>query len=96
MVKIQIMDVNDNYPIFPNLKLINANRSSSEFEEPIFETYERIEENAKLNTRIAQLRAVDYDKQKNVTFKIVQSSDPTKSVAVDRFDGTRGERGRFK
>lgn len=87
IVKVHILDVNDNYPLFPTYKLINLNYSSIESEEPIFETFEKVEENTKINTRITQLRAIDLDKQKNLTYKIVHSTDPTRSLAVEKFTG---------
>lgn len=94
MVKVHLLDVNDNYPMFPAYRLVNVNFSSDgiEGEEPIFEVYDRIEENAKLNTRITQLRAVDLDKQANITYMIVHSSSPLDSqsrrmLSIDKFTG---------
>lgn len=97
----RLLDVNDNYPMFPNYRLVNANFSSStvdgnnienEDEQPIFEVFGKIEENAKLNTRLEQLRAVDLDKESNITYMIVHSSadtaaDGRRMLAIDKFSG---------
>lgn len=85
---IKITDVNDNHPQFLHLKQLNGNDTISECEQPVFEKYEIVEENSKINTKIVQLSAIDLDKVKNITFKIVHSTDfDKKMIAVDQITG---------
>lgn len=87
-MKIKITDVNDNYPLFPNLKQINSDHLSIDNEDPLFEMYESVDENSKLNTKIAHLKAVDLDKNTNLTYKIIHSTDSDKMISINRLSGT--------
>lgn len=49
--------------------------------------FEKVEENAKLNTKIVRLNAIDLDKEKNISYKIVHYSDLSRNLAVDKFTG---------
>lgn len=73
--------------MFPYLRLLNTNFSSSECEEPIFEMFEKCEENLKLRTKVTQLHAVDLDKEKNITYKIAQNTDLNKSLSINKNTG---------
>ena len=105
---LKIKDVNDNYPRFLNAKQINANNNNDnnseakttataggcENEQPIYEIYETVEENSKLNLKISQLSAIDLDKSRNITYKVLHSTDfvngkssSSSSIGVDRFSG---------
>jgi hypothetical protein len=91
-IKLKLTDVNDNYPLFDNSVLVNKNYTSNECEEPIFEMFERCEENTRLKARIAMVNAVDLDRDKNITYKIAHSTDPRKSLAINKFTGkNKGE-----
>ncbi|CAF0900840.1 unnamed protein product [Brachionus calyciflorus] len=86
-LKIKIIDVNDNFPLFPELKQLNSGQLLNENEEPIFEVYESIDENSKIKTRIIQLKAVDKDKDNKITYKIVSMNDPNKGIMIDKYSG---------
>lgn len=86
MVKIKILDSNDNYPIFPNYQLINPDFINSN-DEPIYEAYESIEENTKINTKLIQLKAIDLDKKRNITYKMVHSTAKQNLLLLDSLTG---------
>lgn len=81
------MDINDNYPLFPQLKQVNSDKTFADNEDPIFEMYENVDENSKLLTKISQLKVVDIDKNDNITFKIMHSTDPNKSILIKKYTG---------
>ncbi len=94
-----IKDINDNYPKILNAKRLNLNQNVEntnqaeveDCEQPIYELYESVEENAKQNFKIARISATDSDKQKNITFKIIHTSEGVKplksSLAIDKLTG---------
>lgn len=86
---IKIKDVNDNYPEFLHLRQLNKINSVIDCDEqPIYELYESVEENAKQYTRLAQLSAIDIDKNRNLTYKVIHSTDPSQnSLVVDKHSG---------
>ena len=86
MIKIKILDVNDNYPIFPDYKLINLDYVNMN-DEPTYEAYETIEENTKINTKLMQLKAVDFDKKRNITYKLVHSTTKVNLLLLDSLTG---------
>ena len=90
----RIEDVNDNYPLFPGLRLINPNYGMFK-EDPIFELFTIVEENLKFLTKIALIKAVDVDKQRNITYKIVHSTDNSGLLAVDSTSGELTVRGKI-
>ena len=49
--------------------------------------YEKIEENSKVNTRIAQLKATDVDKEKNITYSIIHSSENSNYLRLNKLTG---------
>jgi hypothetical protein len=85
-LKVKILDVNDNYPMYFGLKQLNFNHSDDD-EEPIFELYENIEENIRINSKVMQLKAFDLDKDRNITYRIIHSSDKSKSLALNQTTG---------
>lgn len=86
VLKIKIQDVNDNYPIFPNYKLINHNYLTLN-DEPTYEAFESIEENIKLNTKLLQLKAIDLDKKRNITYKLIHSTAKKNLLLLDLITG---------
>jgi hypothetical protein len=84
--------VNDNYPKFSHLKQLNADMAlalgDDECEQPIYELYESVEENSKLNMKIVQVTATDLDKSRNVTYKVVHTTDQLHgSISIDKYTG---------
>ncbi len=73
--------------MFEGLTRLNQNYSMYDNEEPIYELYDKIEENTKLNTRVTQLRAVDIDRDANITYKIIHSTDKFKALALNHSTG---------
>ena len=85
-LKIRLLDVNDNYPHFAGLTQLN--KIYFENEEPIYETYEKLEENTKVNTRLTQLKATDVDRDTNITYKIIHSTEShTEYLRLDKLTG---------
>jgi protein subunit release factor A len=82
-----LIDVNDNYPVFVGLNQLNGNFSHIDNEDPIFEMYEKVEENSKLNTKIVQLKAIDLDKYRNISYQIAHSSPLEKLLKIDSATG---------
>jgi hypothetical protein len=85
-LKIKIQDVNDNYPIFPSYKLINHDYLTLN-DEPTYEAFESIEENIKLNTKLLQLKAIDLDKKRNITYKLIHSTAQKNLLLLDLITG---------
>lgn len=68
-----------------DLRPINSNLIDGE--EPVFELYESIDENSKINSKITQLKVHDLDKNNNITFKIVSINDPKRAIMIDKYTG---------
>jgi hypothetical protein len=86
VLKIKILDENDNFPVFLGLKQVNTRRS--ELDSPIYELFESVEENTRLNTKLTQLKAIDKDKNRKITYEIVESSDRSHaSIALNKTTG---------
>lgn len=56
-------------------------------EEPVFELFESIDENSKINSKITKLKVQDLDKNNNITFKIVSINDPNRAIMVNKYTG---------
>jgi hypothetical protein len=80
-LKIEITDVNDNYPRFEyfNKQISGPNAP------PVYELLISLRENLELNTKILNLHAVDFDKEKNVTYSIEDSNG---YLRIDRSTGS--------
>ena len=85
MLKIKILDENDNFPVFLGLKQVNTRRS--ELDSPIYEMFESVEENTRLNTKLTQLKAIDKDKNRKITYDVVQSSAGSQAIALNKTTG---------
>ena len=72
-ITVTILDANDNYPAFPDLTLLNPNYFAKS-EEPVYEMLVNVDENTKINTRVARLQAVDADKERSIKYKIVHAN----------------------
>jgi hypothetical protein len=87
---IKVRDINDNYPKFLNVRQLNFNEEvePDECEQPIYETYDSVEENSKISAKISQVTAIDLDKSRNVTYKIVHTTDKIhSSLSIDKYTG---------
>jgi hypothetical protein len=84
-LKIKILDENDNFPVFLGLKQVNTRRS--ETDSPIYELFESVEENTRLGTKLTQLKAIDKDKRRKITYEIVESSDRSHAIALNKTTG---------
>lgn len=73
-IRIKIQDINDNYPMFPNGKLINPKFASLN-EEPMYEITSRIEENTKPKTKVFTMLARDLDRNARITYKKVYTTE---------------------
>ncbi|RNA00245.1 cadherin-23 [Brachionus plicatilis] len=82
---INVIDENDNYPLFPELRLTNPELAHGE--DPVFELFESFDENSKINSKITQLKVLDLDKDNNITFKIVSMNDPNRAIMIDKYSG---------
>lgn len=56
-------------------------------DEPTYEAYESIEENTKINTKLLQLKAIDFDKNRNITYKIIHSTARMNLLLLDSLTG---------
>jgi hypothetical protein len=80
-LKIEITDINDNFPQFENF-----DTQLSDYNEPIvYELKITLEENVALNTKILEIHAVDFDKEKNLTYSIDANNEYFK---IDKFTGS--------
>ena len=87
---IHLLDVNDNYPVFAGLKQINKTPEgvTEDFEEePLYELYESIEENSKINTKLTQLKVSDLDKRRDITYKIAHSTHKLPLLVINETTG---------
>lgn len=80
IVNIKLVDVNDNYPIIYDAKLIESKDG------PIYELNAHIEENCVYGTEIAKIRAFDLDIDRNLTF-IVSNLTRNEFISVDKQTG---------
>lgn len=85
-VRIRLEDINDNYPLFLDGKILNQNYSQMN-EEPIYEITSRIEENIKIDSKVLQLQVSDADHIKEIRFKIVYSTDNNSLLSVNATTG---------
>ena len=83
-VKITLIDVNDNYPIIDgDAKLI----SSLPNEAPVFEKLAKVKENSKYGTKVSQIIAHDFDKDRNITFTIREVPNQVKYLTINQLTG---------
>lgn len=56
-------------------------------DEPVYEAFETIEENIKINTKLMQLKTIDLDKKRNITYKLVHSTAKNNLLLLDSLSG---------
>lgn len=66
---------------------MNASAETSDYNQmPVYELYETIEENAKRFTKLARLKALDLDKNRNISFSIA-SNNLTNLIEINQITG---------
>jgi hypothetical protein len=77
------LDVNDNYPHVYDASMLSQKGVN---EGPLYEIFAHIAENSKYGTEIAKIKAFDVDLDRNITYKVANSSK-NKYISVDEITG---------